>query len=335
MNPTRLSLALSFPLLLTGLAAQTVQASLEALQPLVAKATSGAGQISQSSVPAGPLGPSGSVGATPSIELVAVGAWNSTVGDSAVILNLSQVIFVSAGSTGSASVGPFEFRVSLGASSPTNARIELSRVDFLTGGVGATTMSVDLNDDGQYEIANLATSIPGSSGSSFPGSSSSSFAFSRPLGAAPHQFRVRISSQATAPGASNCSLRIRVLPDTGITTTPTAVDCSPNADVQFTGFPVFSNSGYVLRAIVPYFSRPAVMVVGLAQQPILLPQIGPVPCLLVPRPDVLLPVLPSQVVTLDIPLPPSVRPVTLQGQLVFLEAQGQLSVSDAWAVSAQ
>jgi hypothetical protein len=77
------------------------------------------------------------------------------------------------------------------------------------------------------------------------------------------------------------------------------------------------------------------MVVGLAQQPILLPQIGPAPCVLVPRPDVLLPVSPLQVVTLAIPLPPSVRPMTLQGQLVFLEAQGQLSVSDAWAVSAQ
>jgi hypothetical protein len=46
-------------------------------------------------------------------------------------------------------------------------------------------------------------------------------------------------------------------------------------------------------------------------------------------------VSPLQVVTLAIPLPPSVRPMTLQGQLVFLEAQGQLSVSDAWAVSAQ
>jgi hypothetical protein len=77
------------------------------------------------------------------------------------------------------------------------------------------------------------------------------------------------------------------------------------------------------------------MVVGLAQQPILLPQLGPAPCILVPRPDVLLPVLPSQDVTFGIPLPASVRPVTLQGQLVYLEPQGQLSVSDAWAVSAQ
>jgi hypothetical protein len=50
---------------------------------------------------------------------------------------------------------------------------------------------------------------------------------------------------------------------------------------------------------------------------------------------VLLPVLPSQDVTFGIPLPASVRPVTLQGQLVYLEPQGQLSVSDAWAVSAQ
>jgi hypothetical protein len=115
-----------------------------------------------------------------------------------------------------------------------------------------------------------------------------------------------------------------------------AVSClHPNTDVQSNGFPVFSNSGYVFRADAPFASRPAVMVVGLAQQPILLPQIGPAPCVLVPRPDVLLPVSPLQVVTLAIPLPPSVRPMTLQGQLVFLEAQGQLSVSDAWAVSAQ
>lgn len=327
MNPNCLSLVLSFPLLLTGLAAQTVQASLEALQPLVVSATTGAGQTSQNSVPAGPLAASGAVVVNPVMGIVAVGGWSSTVADSSAILNLSHVLSIIPGSSGSASVGPLEFRVSLGASSPTNARIELSRIDNLSGSVGAAIMSVDLNDDGQYEIANLA--------SSFPGSIGYSFAFSRPLGAVPAQFRVKISNQAAAPGSSNGGLRIRVLPDTGITTTPTAVNCSPNADVQFTGFPVFSDSGYVFRADAPFASRPAVMVVGLAQQPILLPQIGPVPCLLVPSPDVLLPVLPSQVVTLAIPLPPSVRPVTLQGQLVFLEAQGQLSVSDAWAVSAQ
>lgn len=327
MNPNCLSLVLSFPLLLTGLAAQTVQASLEALQPLVVSATTGAGQTSQNSVPAGPLAASGAVVLNPAMGITAVGGWGSTVADSGTTLTVGSVVSVAAGSAGSASVGPLEFRVSLGASSPTNARIELSRFDNLNGSVGAATMSVDLNDDGQYEIANLSASYSVLSGSSF--------AFSRPLGAAPAKFRVRISNQATAPGGSNCSLRIKVLPDTGITTTPTAVNCVPDADVQFTGFPVFPNSGYVFRAATSFGSRPAVMVVGLAQQPILLPQIGPAPCVLVPRPDVLLPVLPMEVVTLNIPLPPSVRPVTLQGQLVYLEAQGQLSVSDAWAVSAQ
>lgn len=322
MNPNCLSLALPFPLLLTALAAQTVQASLEALQPLVVSATSGSGQTGQSSVPAGPLAATGAVVVSPASGLVALGGWSSSVDDSGAILTLSQLLSITAAANGSGSVGPLEYRVSLGASSPTNTRIELSRSDILSGSIGAPTIAVDLDDDGQYDIPNLAMG-------------GYTFAFSRPLGAVPAQFRVRISNQAAAPGSSQGNLRIRALPDTGITVTPTAVNCSPNADVQFTGFPVFSNSGYVFRADSPYGSRLAVMVVGLAQQPILLPQIGPVPCLLVPSPDVLLPVLPMQVVTFGVPLPPSVRPVTLQGQLVYLEPQGQLSVSDAWAVSAQ
>lgn len=322
MNPNCLSLTLSFPVLLAGLSAQTVQANLEAVQPLVVSATTGAGQTAQNSVPAGPLAPFGAVVVNPVSGVVAVGGWNSAVADSGATLTLSHVLSVSAGSAGSGSVGPLEFRVSLGASSSTNARIELSRNDNLSGSVGAATIALDLNDDGQYEVPNLSTG-------------GSMLTFSRPLGAAPTQFRVKVSNQATAPGGSNGFLRIQVLPDTGITVTPTAVNCSPNADVQFTGFPVFSSSGYVFRADAPFASLPAVMVVGLAQQPVLLPQIGPAPCLLVPRPDVLLPVLPMQVVSFGIPLPPSVRPVTLQGQLVHLEPQGQLSVSDAWAVSAQ
>lgn len=322
MNPNRLSLTLSFPVLLAGLSAQTVQANLEAVQPLVVSATTGAGQTAQNSVPAGPLAPFGAVVGSPASGVAALGGWGSGVDDSGANLTLSQVLSITAASNGSGSVGPLEFRVSLGASSPTNTRIELSRTDILSGSIGAATIAVDLDDDGQYDIPNLVMG-------------GYTFAFSRPLGAAPTKFRVRISNQAAAPGSSQSSLRIRALPDTGITVTPTAVNCSPNAGVQFTGFPVFSNSGYVFRADSPYGSRLAVMVVGLAQQPILLPQIGPTPCLLVPSPDVLLPVLPMQVVSFGIPLPPSVRPVTLQGQLVHLEAQGQLSVSDAWAVSAQ
>jgi hypothetical protein len=297
-----------------------VQASLEALQPLVVSATSG--QTSQSSVPAGPLPAFGQLLATPAAGVSASVSWNATAADSGAFLALSHSLAIAGGATGSGSVGPLEFRVTLTASSAASAAIEVRRSDNLGGSIGAATIALDLNNDGNYEIPDLSI-----------GSYLSPF--SAALSATPFQFRVKISNQAAAPGVSGGQVVIQAMPDIGITVTPTAVNCSPVPDVIFFGYPVFTNSGYVFRADAIYGSRLAVMVVGLAQQPILLPQLGPAPCILVPRPDVLLPVLPSQDVTFGIPLPASVRPVTLQGQLVYLEPQGQLSVSDAWAVSAQ
>jgi hypothetical protein len=74
----------------------------------------------------------------------------------------------------------------------------------------------------------------------------------------------------------------------------------------------------------------SVLVLGLAVQPVVLGGFGPLPCVLWPRADLLLPAPPFATTTLVIP--PSAFPFQLWVQSVGLLGGGGLTVSDAFAV---
>ena len=95
--------------------------------------------------------------------------------------------------------------------------------------------------------------------------------------------------------------------------------------------PAFANAGVGLD-LVPSQDL-TVLVLGLAQQPLLLPGGVLAPCLVVPAPDVLLVVPPSVYFWSQVPLPAAVRPVTFHAQAVRLAASGLLT-TDAFSVVA-
>ena len=79
---------------------------------------------------------------------------------------------------------------------------------------------------------------------------------------------------------------------------------------------------------------PVVAVLGLGTQPTLLPPspLSPVPCLLLPSPDLVLLMPPSG---FDLPIPPAVRPLNLYVQGVELGlATSQLSTLQGFLVQA-
>jgi len=74
----------------------------------------------------------------------------------------------------------------------------------------------------------------------------------------------------------------------------------------------------------------AVLVLGLAMEPVLLPGSASLPCVLVPRLDVLSLLLPQQSFAFHLALPPSVRPLDLHAQVVAIDEIGSLATSDAY-----
>jgi hypothetical protein len=306
-------------LLLPTLYAQSVQIGLAAIQPLVVSAT--AGQTITATAPAGPLAATGRLDATASTGVSAACSWRSSSGaELGGVLFGHSVQTTGAGTT--ATVGPLEFLVTLTAPIATQTFLQLERQD--DAGRPAATIAVDLDNDGFYESAV-------SPGNPIP-------PIGRTLSPLPYQFRVRLANQLTVPGTVGGQLSVLVLPDNRLTSIPTAVSCSPAPDVLFYGYPVFPNTGYTFYANSFYSNKVSAMVVGLAAQPTLLPSLTAVPCLLVPRPDAVILPLPGQRpegVTFEVPLPASLRPLTLQAQLVYLEPSGQPSVGDGWAVTAR
>ncbi|MBL8726096.1 MAG: hypothetical protein JNK49_18770 [Planctomycetes bacterium] len=306
-------------LLLHSLPAQTLQIDLAAVQPLVVSAT--AGQTATASAPAGPLAATGRLNATPAPGVEASCSWRSSAGAELGGVLLGHSVQTTGGGA-TAAVGPLEYLVTLTTSVSTRTFLQVERQD--EGGMPAATIALDLDNDGVYErsvpLGNPLTPL------------------ARTLSPVPYQFRVRIANQLAGPGAAGGQLSVMVLPDNQLSSVPTAVSCSPFPDVLFGGYPVFPNTGYTFYGNSYYSNKLSAMVVGLAAQPTLLPSLTAVPCLLVPRPDAVVLLLPGQRiegVRLEVPLPPSVRPLTLQAQLVYLEPSGQPSVGEGFAVSAR
>lgn len=145
---------------------------------------------------------------------------------------------------------------------------------------------------------------------------------------------VAIRMQTTLPAnlASIVSLaEVTLTPSNDLDWQQTALDCA-TTPTFLRCRPSFADRGIDvtwLQAVAPL-----VVVIGLAAEPVILPSVGSVPCLLVPRPDILLfAPLPIGWASHHVPLSPAVRPVTFFVQGVVLDPAG-LQTTDGFVVDA-
>ncbi len=305
-------------LLSMPLAAQTVQASITALQPLSATAT--VATTATSSSPAGALTQFGGLTASPGPGASASLSWMAVDSDLQTFVGLEHTLLVSPGPGGTAAVGQLEYEVTFVAPVPLFGRLEVARSDNLTGGASAATVALDRDGDGVYEIPSLDSAAV---------LSTQFFWF----GPTPRKVRVRIANQLAVPGISTGSVSLMVRPENGLFFVPTAVGCG-SAPMSLEAAPVFPSTGVRVTLNNSFGIQFGVLVLGLAQQPVLFPSLGGAPCLLVPRPDVLVPIAPSQIGSLDIGLPASVRPVTIDMQAATLDSALRLSFTAGLSLTA-
>ena len=198
-------------------------------------------------------------------------------------------------------------------------RFEASRFLDLNGTNQQPLWEVDLGDDGSIEYA-----------------ASMSFLLAQPriIGPGPYTIRIRTGADLQQIGSVQFAANLRVLPDGGVSVTPTMPACSvPELPVVAT----FANSGHDLLWLAGYSTfAPKVGVIGFGLQPALLPMplaLAPT-CLLLPSPDVLFLVPPSATTPTTLAIPAALRPVQLWTQAVSLEPQG-LATTTAYRIDAQ
>jgi hypothetical protein len=188
--------------------------------------------------------------------------------------------------------------------------VAVVRTITLTGTSQLPLFEVDIGDDGTTEVTATQAGPP---------------SHARMLGPQPLRIRIRTGASVTQVGSQLLHYAIRVVPDNGITLALLGGGCggalvAPQQSFQHEGLEFFGPM------------TPAILVLGLAGQPQPLPGAASLPCLLVPRPDLLTVVVPFEPFVLD--LPPAVRPLIVWGQTVSLQPGG-LAASTAWSASAQ
>ena len=150
----------------------------------------------------------------------------------------------------------------------------------------------------------------------------------------PTDVRIVMSAQLNGAGTSLTTFSIAAKPRNAVATTQLVSGCASNYGDMLPPVQVFPDRGIDVGVVPGQDAGWNVFVIGLSQQPQLLPpQTGP--CLLLPSPDILL----AQWNTLHIALPAIVRPVTfyVQGFEIGTPAypgQGPYGVTSAFGVTA-
>ncbi|MFK7743181.1 MAG: hypothetical protein AB8H80_22895 [Planctomycetota bacterium] len=291
-----------------------MQASIDAIGPLTVQAADGAN--TESATLSSPLPQFGGITASLPVSLTpgtASAEW-STNGTSFV--RLAHTLQNPLGSpTFSGDVGRNIFLVEFTAATPRAFTLNALRYSDLAGGAPAASIAIDINNDGSFETTNV----------------SSINAASYPVTLGPQPLQVRIEIQAALGQAAFAaeSVGIWVEPDNNLQLTKVVSDCAPSLPPPPAAVsPSFENLG--IDMVQPY--PIGVMVLGLA------PQVGQLsiysgtslPCLLLPRPDL---TLAGVSPLFNLPIPASVRPITIYAQAVGLLA-GELVVSDGYSIVA-
>jgi hypothetical protein len=311
MSPRELALAVALAAT-SSLDAQTVGVSLSAINTLTVAVGDGQQTVTNSS-PTGPLPDQGEVVAwLPSA--VADIRWSGG-GASSAWARITQQAVVAPGTTGATSnSGPHEILVRFTSAVPLQVKLNASRIVQATPAAPWPAMDLDLGNDGSLEAANLSTLTPAVWSASF--------------GPQPLEVRVVLNASVGTAAAVVNELFLWLEPDDGIELRHVVAGCNPTLPPP----PPFANRQFDGSIVLVMQEPPgtiAVAVIGFAPQPAFLGLNMGLPCLLLPSPDVLV-VQP----VVSLPLPASVRPVTLYVQGVSVTTQGLLT-TDGYQVTAQ
>jgi hypothetical protein len=286
--------------------AQDVTLTVTTATDVVARAGSGVpGQVAQGSVPANTVTVN-NVNATSAwyAGTAALSTWSGGASQVGGHARWDQRVDV-AGAWPAFASASGELLVHVTATSAAPLRIELTRVVDATPGAASPAFSVDVGDDGFFELqaAGLgSTVITGIA-----------------AGAQPVPIRMRSTVAQTGQGFAAVTLDVRVLPDNAIAVNPVLPPC--DLSTLLLANPVFEQTGVRFEVTT---SALVVLVLGLAPQP------QPIPspfagCLLLPSPDALQVLTYGQNWTLGVPA--AVRPVTVWAQGVVLESTGLATTS--------
>lgn len=303
---------------LSPLAAQTVSVSLSAVTPLTAQVSDGT-STTQASWPAGPLPnydgiaaylPGGAPG-------VAGATWHAFAGDRAAVANFTNQIHNPTALPGfNGHTGPHEFLVEFASAAPVTANLRISRFTDLTPGAPWPTVQVDFDNDGIVDVADVSTVHGALLVPSF--------------GPQPLLVRVIVNASLGAQTESFTLVSLTLTPENNLTITTPVAACFAYSPPP----PAFLAASFAGRGIDLAIEQnpiePSLMVLGFGAQPVLLSTNGSLPCILLPTPDILI-FEPSGL--RNLPLPPSVRPVTFFAQGVILSQTG-LRTTDGFLVDA-
>ena len=297
--------------LLPGLPLLGQSVAVTAATPITAFTQIG-GTLSTNTQPAGPLPASGQTSIS-WLPLAAAGL-SHAADFSATRFSFDAQAFCSVGSGAGLAAGlqaPVELLLSLTSPTPVQMRLDFVQRLFGPAGMPMPLLEVDVGDDGSIEFSAASSSPPSLQLIT--------------VSAVPVPIRVRLGLQLAFAGDGEVSVAIVGRP-ANTDVLPVFPGCSSEVVVYEPRF-----DGGLDYAIVTQSFGPAVMVFGLAPQPLLLGSQFSLPCLLLPSPDAVLLLPPQSTQTLVIP--PSVRPLQFWGQLVEVSPIG-LRTNDAVRITA-
>lgn len=240
----------------------------------------------------------------------AAASWSSAAGPMGAFAEFDAGCVITTPLPASAGTGPNEYRVELTSDVLVDVELHVTRETTATGGAAAPFASIDFDDDGTIEVADVPASGP---------------PIRLQLGPQPRALRVILGANVTGVGTSHTRVTLRVVPANDLQVAPVALGCSPHA---LELLPVFEQRGLFFQ--LPFgVTSPTVAVLATSWQPVLLPSSAIGPCLLLPTPEVLVPMPSSSLQPLA--LPDAVRPFVLWAQVALLEPTG-VELTDAFRI---
>lgn len=274
-----------------------ITVSVDALTPISVTATDGAASLT-TTLPAGPLSPQWFEVES---DLAALGT-SAVVGGSTATTNNEAYCSIGFGCvngspTAVTATNTVESLVTFSAPVPTPVRFLLELHSVLPAGATVPVVEVDVDNDGTIDYAHGVWQT---------------FLGSRTIGPGGIQFRVILQGGLQQQGSMFEDLLLRVMPNNNTSIFTSAVGCVGTGPGVYESF---LDTGVSIRNDIPS-SYPRVFVFGLDTQPVILPTVSQVPCLLLPRLDLVMAI--GGFSGVELALPASVRPATFWVQNVEL-----------------
>lgn len=296
------------------LPAQQVFLDASATAPMVVTAAL-PGDVSSQSQPAGPLPLFGLLQAqTAGFEVTARANWSFWASTQAATFDLHLSTVAAPLPGASATSGEHEVLVQLRSSVPMTADLQLSATLAATAGTPTPLVRIDVYDDG---LGDLSEASPYGT-------------VVLNLSPTPVPVRLRARVEAGAGGLQNVHVGLRLVPHNDLTIVPFVTGCTDES--ALTATPSFLGQGLDFQVVSGTPQDLHVLVLGLAAAPIVLPPIAGLPCILLPQPELVIPLPPWSYLE-HVSIPPAVRPLQLFAQAARFGSAGIL-LTDGLMVSA-